>query len=189
VTHDTGTPSPAGRFGTLDPKLLSDPLGYIHADHFRHRELCRAAEELADAALYDAALGEAVAAFLDRDMAVHVIDEEEDLFPLLRRRAAAADGIEKVLGLLSGEHAADEMLAKQIVNGLLRAARKPAETLDRALKNALRTFADRERRHLTVENAIVLPLAAKRLSRADLNGLSRRMAARRGIDLGQPRTR
>ncbi|MCL4766548.1 MAG: hemerythrin domain-containing protein [Hyphomicrobiaceae bacterium] len=172
----------AGRFGALDPKLLSDPLAFIHAEHLRHRELCRAAEELADSAAYDAALGMEVAAFLEGELAVHIADEEQNLFPLLRRRSQRGDDIEKALSLLSGEHAADSLLRGRIVEGLTKAAGRMDAALGLPVKNALRTFADRERRHFTMENAIVLPFAAKRLTRSDLAGLSRRMAARRGVD-------
>ena len=42
------------------------------------------------------------------------------------------------------------------------------------------------RHHLTLENAIVLPLARIRLTADDLRNLAQRMSARRGIKLQEP---
>jgi hemerythrin-like domain-containing protein len=170
-------------FGASDLKLLATPLDFIQSEHLRHRQLCAAAEQLASAEHFDPEMGQSIVDFLETEMALHVLDEEEDLFPLLRRRAKPGDGADRILGLLSGEHAADEVLAHRVCAGLRNAVLSRAQTLPEDVRNALLTFADRERRHLTVENAIVLPLAQKRLSRRDLQQLSRRMAARRGLSL------
>jgi hemerythrin-like domain-containing protein len=183
------TPEDAGasgsRLGRSDPRLISRPLDFIHAEHLRHRELCRIAEELADATDLDHPLARGVIAFLERDLPLHVIDEEEDLFPILRRRLKPTDEAERVIGLLSGEHAADEALAGEIAAGLAVALEAAKGPLPKVLRNALLTFADRQRRHLTVENAIVLPLAGRRLTKRDLAEVARRMAARRGLTLSQ----
>lgn len=44
---------------------------------------------------------------------------------------------------------------------------------------ALRALAQAERRHMTIENAIILPLAKARLTRADRAALKDAMLARR----------
>jgi hemerythrin-like domain-containing protein len=173
----------ASPFGKSELKLLSQPLDFIHVEHLRHRELCRAAEELADTAEFDRPLARAFVSFLEVDMALHVIDEEEDLFPVLRRRLKPSDEAGRVIGLLSGEHAADEALSREIAAGLKAAIDTDATSLPKPVRNALLAFADRQRRHLSVENAILLPLASRRLSRRDLDQMARRMAARRGLDL------
>lgn len=176
----------AAPFGRSDTRMLSTPLDFIQSEHLRHRELCRAVEELAESVTgLDADLGRAVAEFLETEMVLHVIDEEEDLFPLLRRRLKPADEADRIVGLLSGEHAADEVLAGEIIAGLRAVMATGAGAPGKALRNALLTFADRQRRHLTVENAIILPLAAARLSKRDLSQLARRMAARRGIRMAE----
>jgi len=167
----------------LPARLLSEPLDYILADHLRHRCMCRLLDLLAAAAAFDRELGRLVADHVRNDMAVHVVDEEEDLFPTMRRRAEPEDQIEQVLGLLSREHAAEERLGRAVVAALDRALAGGATTLDAAARVALRDFAAGQRRHLAVENAIVMPIAKRRLTRRDLAGLSRRMAARRGIDI------
>jgi hemerythrin-like domain-containing protein len=169
---------------TMPPasQLLS-PLEYIFADHFRQRVLCRVLDEIADDGGSDKGVVAAALGFLKSDFAPHVIDEEEDLFPLLRRRAQPEDRIEDVLGELSQEHAADKLDAEQIINGL-EAALDPegADPFSDDFRVLLHRFAANERRHLIVENAIVMPLARARLTKEDLRNIGRRMAARRGLD-------
>jgi hemerythrin-like domain-containing protein len=167
----------------LQLDLLGRPLDFIHADHLRQRDVSRLVECLASEPKLDLALADAIATHLADDMAVHTLDEEEDLFPLLRRRAAAADDIERVLGLLSREHARDDLLAADIIAGLRVAVTTRRKTLNEDLRVALREFAYRQRRHLAVENAIVMPLAQERLTKEDKEGLARRMALRRGFRL------
>lgn len=181
----------AGFDEPLDPLLLRAPLDFILADHLRQRRLCQVVEGIADDPSLDRRLVEKVLAFVEQDMALHVIDEEEDLFPLLRRRALPEDDLERVLGALSGEHAADEILANVIVIGLRRALEREQGGLDDTLRDACRGFATRQRRHLAVENAVVMPLAELRLTSADQKALARRFAVRRGIDprKGQPGAR
>lgn len=165
----------------LPRELLGKPLDYILADHLRQRVLCVLCEKIAAAEQPDGAMIGEVLAYLETEMVVHVIDEEQDLFPLIRRRAEPGDDIEAALGMLSGEHAADERLAKSIVRGLKVALAHEPRPLPDALRQALRTFARNERNHLALENATVMPLAKLRLTPRDLSGLAARMAARRGI--------
>ena len=165
----------------LPTQLLRRPLDYILADHLRQRVLCVLCEQLADARDLDGAIATEVVTYLKSDMVVHVIDEEQDLFPLIRRRAEDGDDIEQALGQLSGEHATDEGLAQRIAQGLESALAVAGAQLDDDLRIALRQFAHNERQHLALENATVMPLAKVRLSDRDLKDLAARMAARRGI--------
>jgi len=167
----------------LPRELLRRPLDYILADHLRQRVLCVLCDRLADGDHLDIATAEEVAAYLATDMVAHVQDEEQDLFPLIRRRAAEEDDIENALGRLSGEHAADEDLANEIVGGLERALSDPSKKLSDETRTALRQFAHNERLHLALENATVMPLAKLRLTERDKETLAARMAARRGIPL------
>jgi iron-sulfur cluster repair protein YtfE (RIC family) len=169
------TPPPASQ--------LLTPLDFIFAEHFRQRSLCWLIDQVADAAETDKDSVAAALRFLRSDFGLHVIDEEEDLFPLLRRRAEPEDRIADVLGELSEEHAADKQDAEEIVDRFSDAAETERKRrLTRAFRKLLHRFAANERRHLIVENAIVLPLARVRLEIDDLHNLGRRMAARRGID-------
>ena len=165
-----------------DHRLLPRPLEFLFVDHLRQRNLCTLIEQLADAPALQPGLAERVAGHIAGDLAIHGIDDEEDLFPLIRRRALPEDRIEEVLGVLSGEHAAQDRLAEALV-GDLRAAAAEDRGFPARLRIRLRMFASRLRRYLAVENAIILPLAENRLTKADRRGLARRMAARRGLQL------
>src|SRR5690606_3657521 len=122
--------------------------------------------------------------FLRNDLPLHIIDEEQDLFPLLRRRVLPEDEVETVLGRLSAEHRADAAQGRE-VRALLEDAleRQAAPGMDPAARKALRGFASQELQHLALENAVVLPIARLRLTAKDLAGLGRRLAARRGVVL------
>jgi len=158
---------------------LATPLDYLFADHFRLRTLCRMIDLIADDESCDDECIESVLRFLREDFVPHIHDEEEDLFPMLRVRTEPEDRIDDILDTLIQEHAADRLDAEAIVAGLSRM--ETGNALSRSFRKQLRRFAANERRHLTLENAIVLPLARARLKIDDLRNLGRNMAARRGI--------
>jgi hemerythrin-like domain-containing protein len=172
----------------IDPTalaLLSEPLDFFFAEHFRQRKLCNLIEELAMADALDRRLAAEVLDFLRHDMALHVRDEEEDLFPLIQRRCLPEDEIDRVLSALTAEHAGDRHLADVMIDGLTRALneeRPPGNSPE--LREAMIDFARNERRHLALENSVVLPLARLRLTADDLAELSARLAARRGRQQG-----
>ena len=161
--------------------LIHEPLEWLFAEHYRHRQLWGVIERIAASTVL---LREEVAEvlnFLRLDLPLHMIDEEEDLFPLLRRRCEPADEVEKVLGVLSLEHSADIDAAERVGGHLERAlATGVAPGLDPAARKALTDFVMQEKRHIALENGVVLPIARLRLEPADLRTLSRRLAARRG---------
>ena len=64
--------------------------------------------------------------------------------------------------------------------------RPAAPGLDPARRKILSEFASQERRHLGLENAVILPIARLRLDADDLATLGRRLAARRGRVLSEP---
>ena len=161
--------------------LFNDPIEYIFADHFRQRTLCSALNQIAETETIDIELVEAALEFLRSEFGPHVLDEEEDLFPLLRRRAETEDDINHVLEQLSEEHAADEADGNRIITLLEQLLRSgDLSVIDAEAAELLARFAANERQHLIVENAIVLPLARARLSEVDKQKLGKRMAARRG---------
>lgn len=165
----------------VHPDLVRDPLSFFFAEHYRHRQLCKMIDELSTATFFDGAKIARVADFLRFEAPIHIIDEEEDLFPLLRRRCLEEDDLEGVLGVLAADHKADAVLGAAVRRHLehsLETRLAPGGDLEK--RKALASFAAQERRHLALENAIVLPIARLRLSEEDLASLSRRLAARRG---------
>ncbi len=170
----------AKALGPLDPALLAHPLAYILADHHRQRDLCTALEGLSEQSQPDRACVAQVLQHLETEMTRHHADEEEDLFPLLRARARDED-IERVLTLLTREHRQDEIDTQIIAEGLVDLRERGDGALDLDLCERIRLFVRRQRRHLAVENAIVMPLAEARLGGGDLRLIAENMARRRGL--------
>ena len=162
--------------------LLGNPLEFFMADHLRQRAAFALIEQLATVDTLDRALATHVLDFLGTDMVAHVLDEEDDLFPLLRRRCEPEDDIEHVLGDLSAEHAADERIALEVRAGLAEALEAGCAAGDiEYLRKRMLAFAYAESRHLALENGIILPLARARLTKDDLRDLSERMTKRRAV--------
>jgi len=169
-------PLPAG--------LAREPLNWLFAEHYRHRQLCRLIERVGTATVLLREEAQEILTFLRQDMALHIIDEEEDLFPLLRRRCLPEDELGPLLGALSAEHH-DDMEQTRTLSALLERAlitgQPPGHDLE--TRRLFTDFALHERRHIALENAVVLPIARLRLTPRDLHALSTRMAARRGVFL------
>lgn len=181
--------SPSRRTEIEDPPtdLMAEPLEWFFAEHFRHRQLCGMIDEVAAAVAFDGERISKIVDFLRYDLALHVIDEEEDLFPLLRRRCLPEDELEHVLGVLSAEHHRDVDAARTVRTHLEHCLEhRLAPGLDPVKRRSMNAFATQERRHIGLENAIVLPIARLRLTKWDLKTLGRRLAARRGLVTADP---
>jgi hemerythrin-like domain-containing protein len=164
--------------------LMKDPLDWFFAEHYRQRQFYRMIGEEAAANVFDGGRMTRLLDFLRHDLALHVIDEEEDLFPLLRRRALPEDEVEQVLDLMSTEHRSD-MTQAQILRDHLEACLldRKAPGLEPGVRKIMQDFAAQALRHLALENAVVLPIARLRLAPDDLVAMGRRLAARRGMVL------
>lgn len=181
-TRDADTRQPTIEPMPLD--LLGEPLHWLFADHHRQRQLCTILETLAGSACFLPEPTEAAVSYLSHDLQLHLMDEEEGLFPLLRRRCKPEDNIESVLGVLTAEHGTDLGEAAAVVAWLTRARmeRRPPIAYPQA-GPALTAYAAKLKQHLAIENAVVLPIARMRLTAADLRALSEGLAARRGHTL------
>jgi len=175
--------SPTSDIEAIPENLLREPIDYLYADHFRQRVVCKLLDDIA----YDpgapevARLATVVAEYMENDLPRHVADEEQDLFPLLRARCEPQDSIEGILSQLSEEHAKDEGLSSTLLAGLRRLANGQTPKDQAAFLEVVASFAESQRRHLAWEERLVLPLARKRLSDADLPKMGHNMAARRDI--------
>jgi hemerythrin-like domain-containing protein len=160
-----------------DPR---DALEFVLFEHMRHRQMCKALERLAEATEFDPARIAYLADFIRFDLTLHVIDEEEDFFPLLRQRCQPDDGIDEVLDQMTDEHAEDKVLSAEVrdlLNRCLIERKAPAAIAGGA--ETLLSFARHEKRHMALENAVVIPFARRRLTAKDLSALGERFAARR----------
>lgn len=162
------------------PRLLANPLDFIGEEHLRERQICAVIDGLARMDTLDRPSVLTVLRFLNEELNVHLRDEAEDLFPLLARRCTQEDAIESAIARIRADQ--DEAMRllpelRAILAGCLdRGADLTAE--ERAV---LSGFAGHVRRHLVAENAILLPIARARLTRADLRALSKHMRSRRGL--------
>jgi hemerythrin-like domain-containing protein len=157
-----------------------NPLDWFSREHEHHRLMCAQMRELATSRTFDRAAIVAMAEFVERELAQHLQDEEQELFPLLARRAQPDDGADEVLQRLCAEHRHDREHAQAVAVHLRRCLderRAPGE--DPLAGVALAAFAAHELAHLALENAVVLPLARLRLSARDVSGLRRRLADKR----------
>ena len=161
----------------------SDPLDLIQSEHGHHLELCDRIIELANDQQLEAVAEDAemLLGYFTEGLPAHAEDEESDLLPKLKSRCQPDDGIDGILSEIEQEHAVDTFLAHHVVLDLKVLA--SGKKLDQPMRlfNSLRAFAEAQRRHLAWENRVMLPLARKRLSPADLEEMGHNMAARRGI--------
>lgn len=162
----------------LPDALFGSPLECIFADNFRHRVLCNLLDSVSGGKTLDRETVGVVLAFLRSDFSIHLADEEGSLFPMLRNRAVATDGFPAILDQIR----MDRQLLDQLIQGLERLAAIPSKAVPTPkLRLLLQTFTAIERKHVTVENVVVLPLARLRLTASDLASLGEAMIARRGL--------
>lgn len=188
ITHD---PAPLGGrdVGTGDAKgplveavpfsLLDEPLAYIFADHFRHRQVCAALRRISQQGRADQAEACDMVEFLTHDLPLHRADEEEDLFPAVRRRALPEDRLGAVLARLMEDHRRARPLIARIVGTLSLQPEDAAIPVDAVTCNAIQTYVVDKSAHIAMENGIVLTIARIRLTRDDLEAMARGMKMRR----------
>lgn len=159
---------------------LDNPLDYIHEDHQREREICDTLDALAGATVPDEGQASRVLSFLCERLLLHFEDEEKDLFPLVRRRCEPEDEIEKAIDRLSRDHRHARTGISDVV-AVLQDCGRGGKEITSDEKAILSRYAANTRRHLMLENAVILPFARLRLTAADLETLRLRMLQRRGL--------
>lgn len=164
-----------------DPRLLGDPLEFIATDHLRIRAMCGAINRLSATGHASSDEASSVLSFLTKELPLLVADEDEDLLPLVMRRSTADDEIPRLKARLDQEHADIAATLPQVIETFQNLAVNGGAISDLA-KQKLNDFAGHIRRHLILENAVLLPFARLRLTDSDLESLTRCMLARRGLD-------
>lgn len=180
----TSRTHPARRGDGLSPtdlRQIGDPLDFIAADHLRIRAMCGELDRLAGAAHLTADEAAAMLSFLTEELPLLVADEDEDLLPLLMRRSMPEDDMPRLKLRLDQEHTRIVANLPEVIGTFERLA-ETGGAIDDLLVYRLSDFAGHMRRHLILENAILLPFARLRLTASDLETLTRRMLARRGLD-------
>ncbi|WP_373505177.1 hemerythrin domain-containing protein [Aestuariivirga sp.] len=154
-----------------------NPLDLIAHAHAHQMQMCDAMERIADGLPdeIDRRLCAQVASCLLFDLPLHHHDEETALFPLLRQRSLAEDGLSEILDRLASEHSADTDFASEIAEALDVLGQGGRSANPDMLGYMLRGFFERYRRHVHWENTLVMPLARLRLTPDDLEGLAAMM--------------
>ncbi|OAN81288.1 hypothetical protein A8B78_09805 [Jannaschia sp. EhC01] len=177
---DTTRPVNRPRGEVSDFGGLENPLDFIAEDHMREREVCALIDKLVDAASLQEADIHQMLGFLEDQLPQHLADEEIDLFPMMLERCDPEDEIEKVIDKLHSDHGhalADVPTIVALIQSVAPAS--PQLSDDECI--LMTDFAHHARRHLILENAVILPIARGRLTQADLNTMKRHMLERRGI--------
>ena len=177
-----GLGSDAGSFAAHQ---FQRPLDFLRSEHDRQLLIFNRMVEYADKMQLAPAIedAEVLLAFLTGDLRLHYEDEEDDLFPVLRRRCPPEDSAYAILAELDRQHSLDRFLAMHLVIDLKVIVRWRKGKGDEATRVFfdLHTFVKAQRRRLVWENEVVLPLAREWLSLEDLEQIGNSMAARRGI--------
>ncbi len=161
--------------------LIDKPLDYILADHARKRSICVALRRFATDGQVARSEADMVIGFLDQDLPLHHEDEDQDLFPAVRRRALPEDDLGAVLARLSEDHRLSAVMVHAIVDVLAAMPGDDPVKLDRQARELMQAYAASEHRHLAMENGIVMAIARIRLKPADLKAISQTMKLRRGV--------
>ncbi len=167
----------------VGPDDFRDPIDAMYREHRRVSEFCKWLVELANDLDADdnAQIAALLLDYVEKDLPIHLADEEEDLFPLLERRAPSNERFASVLELLVLEHRHDIEYGRGLLEPLraIAVGKQPADAT--LLAHYMRAFGMLLKRHQTTEDNLVLPAAKQYLSADDKAELGRRMAARRGL--------
>jgi hypothetical protein len=186
--EDTNRPdhAPPPIVEAIPLSLIDRPLDYILADHYRMRSVCGALRRFAQTGQATRIEADRVSAFLEQDLPLHHDDEDQDLFPAVRRRALPEDDLGSALARLSADHRLADPMVDTIIATLGATGNAAIVTLERPVQELMRAYAASEHRHLAIENGIVMAIARIRLKPADLKAISRGMKHRRGVEVDVP---
>lgn len=168
--------APKAAIDASDESQIAKPLDFLLAEHSRQRQFAKILSLIADQVINRRAVAEAIR-FVEVDLAQHIMDEEISLFPVLRSFCQPDDEIEAVIAVLADEHREDESSSETVLDVLRRVERGDSTTADD--RRALRDFADHLRRHIALENGILLPIARTRMSPDALRIVAQSLEARR----------
>lgn len=181
MTSHASEPNRGPSLPPTTSESLENPLDFIQEDHQREREICETLEDLAGSTVPDEHQVTRVLSFLGEGLPLHLEDEELDLFPLVRRRCEPEDEIERAIERLSQDHRHTTADISDVV-AVLRELGREGKEITGDERSVLSRYAANTRRHLMLENAVILPFARLRLTAADLETLRLRMLQRRGLD-------
>jgi hemerythrin-like domain-containing protein len=162
------------------PGLIYSPIDYFFAEHHRQRQAAAMLIMIAEGERDEAGI-ERLTEFLETAFAQHIVEEETALFPWLRSVCLPEDDIESLLSRLALEHGQDEEVGDEVLE-ILRTIAGPG-SLGAKEKGRLRYFAEHLRRHIALENGVLLPIARARITSETESALVARLIGLRGPTL------
>ncbi len=150
-----------------------NPLDVLEFEHRRLTLLCDVLECIADElpGVPYPPLCALAARILKCELPVHHMIEEDCLFPILKRRVRPEDKLDAVLVQLADEHGADNAYASELIEVLEAMAKGKMPENPGMVGYMLRSFFQSYRRHMGIEDRLLLPLARARLTEEDLRDL------------------
>lgn len=172
--------SPAGRDSKIE-NTLGDPVEFLYTEHASIVDWCHRLATLADDPTADDAprLAASLLEFLEETLPLHIADEEEELFPRLKRRAPHDERLMIVIEQLQMEHREDIEHGQALRNSLEGLAYGRAIPDPSLFAAFVQVFTMLQRRHQTLENNVVLPAAFEYFEAKDREALAHSMLARR----------
>lgn len=161
-------------------RRIENPLDCIADHHLAEREVCTFLDKLAGPDAKNVAPEDLadIIEFLAVELPLHLLDEEEDLFPRMQARCQPDDEIDRAIERLFAEHAYSGHDTEAVLE-ILRIMQELVGEIDDGAREVLSVYAGHARRHLIFENAVILPIARARLSKEDLEAMHRNMIRRR----------
>lgn len=138
-------------------RRIENPLDLIAEADFRQRRLLGDLDQIGRYDAPECSTVRELMAFFHREYEAQMQDEDDDLLPLLRRRAEPDDVVERVISRLGDDHSAGRARAAQPRDALVRRLELGAAPIVGGRALIARHVAE-ERRRLISENAIILPL-------------------------------
>ena len=156
---------------------LGNPLDYLADDNIREREICALVAHLAttDTPANDEL--EMITTYLIEELPLHQQDENEDLYPLMRKRCHQEDRIDHVIDRMLADYCHAQSDLPAVISALQK-----APPFSESARSEIQKFSVHALRHVEVENAIILPIARARLEAHDLDQMLQHMLQRRGLD-------
>ena len=160
---------------------LAHPLDYLLAEHMRLRAVCSLLRYAGETCELEAKHARAVTEFITHFLPLHREDEECDLFPAVLKSARRDDELVQTISNLEVDHHRMTIMQGEIVRSLACSSDRDVISLSASTARMLCSFADAERRHVAIENGIVLAIARTRIHAKGLAEIAQAMTARRGL--------
>ena len=174
-TSSPSVTSNAGAMPIISSQLmdLGDPIALIEREHALQLTFCDILENMADRLPTEPDMNvvHTASRLLEKSMRPHNRLEDEVLFPLIAQRAGHEPGLIQACQQLKREHSEDTGLAVEINETLRGLQNDGGVSNPDMLGYLLRGYFSSQRRHITWENAVIVPAARRLFHKGDVDRL------------------